>query len=391
MTSILLVAPTGSPLQQLHRSWSDSRPRDSVTFLTDLGAVADTLNGRAWSVMLLDGSLPDQAASEVLANAMDHHPNLIRLLVLPEDQGHVTNIQGAHQVLPCREDIAYLDPVIDAALAVSAQIAGNERLARLVSRLQKVPSPPMLYFDLRDALESAQGDLEQIAEITSRDPGLTAQVLKIANSGFYALPRSVSDLSDAIRLLGTDTLLSLVLAAHVFAGMPPPGMRLDVLWQHSAHVSALARQIAEMDGAKRNDQGMCTVAGLLHDIGLLVLLENDSSTYQPLWNQTGGDEGELAELERKTYGITHGELGGLVLKLWTLPAPIVEAVNFSHRWDAPVNTPVAQAVMTAEWLLDLAGDGMPSADALPEFLSGTANDRLVSWMQFRDEVEEQVA
>ena len=86
-------------------------------------------------------------------------------------------------------------------------------------------------------------------------------------------------------------------------------MRLDVLWKHSARVSSLARQIAAMQGANRTQQSACAVAGILHDIGLIVLLENNPSTYQHLWKECNGDEAKLAEMERAAYGLDHGELG----------------------------------------------------------------------------------
>ena len=300
MSEILLAAPEGSATERLFRTRAPNEGAYEATLLPDLAAVPGTLEGRRWSVLLADAAFNQADLERTLQETAQSHPEIVRLVIAETSNGSGPEIRGAHQVLPERDDWTYLAPVVSTALEVSARLSANPRLAGLISRMDKLPSPPMLYFDLREELESEAGGTAGLARITARDPALVAEVLKIANSGFYALPRSVTDIADAIRLLGSDALLSLVLAAHLFSGMPPPGMRLDVLWKHSARVSSLARQIAAMQGANRNQQSACAVAGILHDIGLIVLLENDPSTYQQLWKESNGDEAKLAEMEQAT-------------------------------------------------------------------------------------------
>ena len=391
MTAILLVAPDGSALHKFYLSWSRAQPDHEIIRLKQLGAVQYALAGRPFGVMLLDGTLPKNELCEVLQLAASDCPGLIRLMVAAAVDDSEGQFADAHQVLPLRDDLDYLGAVVESALSVSGQLFTNVRLAKLISGLRKLPSPPMLYFDLRDELERDRGDLPHLAAITARDPALVAQVLKIANSGFYALPGTVSNLTDAIRMLGTDTLLSLVLAAHIFSGMPPPGMRLEVLWQHCARVSSLSRQIAALEGADLAVQEVCAIAGMLHDIGLLVLFENDLANYQPLWKRSAGNEAVLAELERDSYGVSHGELGALVLALWALPKEIVSAVSSSHSWDAPAEAPVARAVMAAEWLLDIVGAGMPHSEELPAFLDDRCRQHLELWFKARDDIKDRVA
>lgn len=391
MSEILLAAPQGSATERLFRTRALSGGAEEATLLSDLSAVSDALAGRRWSVLLTDASFDREDLERMLQETAQSHPQVVRLVIAEASNGSGPSIRGAHQVLPDRDDWSHLAPTLSTAQEVSAQLSANPLLAGLISQLDKLPSPPVLYFDLREELESENGDLAGLAQITARDPALVAEVLKIANSGFYALPRSVTDLPSAIRLLGSDTLLSLVLAAHVFSGMPPPGMRLDVLWKHSARVSSLARQIAATQGADRNQQGACAVAGILHDIGLIVLLENNPSTYQQLWKACSGDEVRLAEMERSTYGMDHGEIGAMVLKLWTLPEEIVQAVQISHRWEEPVDAPVAQAVMTAEWLIDTSRGDASTDEPLPAFLGSEASGQLATWIEARDGLEQEVA
>ena len=393
MKSVLLAATENSQLHQFYRSWSSDRQDLDTLLITGCDTSAASLLGRRIDTVLLDGTLPDEELRSMLNTFRETQPHVVRLVVLPPEKV-ATEITGAHQVLPLRDDMSYLDSMIDQCLAVSEILSGNERLASLISELEKLPSSPMLYFDLRDELSSEQGDLESLTEITARDPALVAQILKIANSAFYALPRSVSNLEEAIRLLGSDTLLSLVLAAHIFSSMPPPGVKMELLWEHSGQVSALARKIAALQGADRDTQGVCAIAGMLHDIGLLVLLESDPVRYLPLWKQSDGSEALLAELEQETYGMTHGELGALVLSLWGLPTEIVDAVACSHRWDESMDpnedSTVALSVMTAEWLLGVEDIEGLNAEELPVFIQ-SLDGQVGEWLHLRDGVEALVA
>jgi len=393
MKSVLLAATENSQLHQFYRSWSSDRQDLDTLLITGCDTSAASLPGRRIDTVLLDGTLPDEELRSMLNTFRETQPHVVRLVVLPPEKV-ATEITGAHQVLPLRDDMSYLDSMIDQCLAVSEILSGNERLASLISELEKLPSSPMLYFDLRDELSSEQGDLESLTEITARDPALVAQILKIANSAFYALPRSVSNLEEAIRLLGSDTLLSLVLAAHIFSSMPPPGVKMELLWEHSGQVSALARKIAALQGADRDTQGVCAIAGMLHDIGLLVLLESDPVRYLPLWKQSDGSEALLAELEQETYGMTHGELGALVLSLWGLPTEIVDAVACSHRWDESMDpnedSTVALSVMTAEWLLGVEDIEGLNAEELPVFIQ-SLDGQVGEWLHLRDGVEALVA
>ena len=328
-------------------------------------------------------------------------PAAIRLAAVGAGAGQAreshVQIALAHQCLPAGVEAPRAQIVLSAALAVAARTHGNAELARLICRLQDVPSPPALYFDIREQLQARDGTVKQMAAIAERDPALVARVLKVANSGFFGLPRSVNDLNSAIGMIGTDSLLSLVLSSHLYAGLPPPGLNLDVLWRHALEVSLLARQIARAEGGSRAEQNSAATAGLLHDIGLMVLLQSESARYQPLWRRAGGDEAQLVQLERGQFGVDHGELGALVLTLWTLPADVVVAVQQSHGSPC-IGSPciggpclggtslASRAVLAAEWLLGSSETAFDIADA-PVALTSVATqpfaESLQRWQHLR--------
>ncbi len=384
MTALLLIG-SGRNLSDLQRQLAARQPGWVIVRSPDASAAIDRLTRRPAQVVVASlGSVPE--CESLFSSVAAVSPGSIRLALSDSPQPSPAGIRGAHQNIAGRGDIDGILATVRAAADVAARCANRKRLQRILSRFEEVPSPPLLYFDIRDELSSTRGTAASMAEIASRDPALVARTLKIANSGYYARPRAVGDLTDAIRLLGTETLLGLVLAAHVYAGLPPPGIRLDSLWQHAFYVSRLAREIARIEGGTAEQVARSHVAGLLHDIGLLVLLQNEPARYQPLWRQSGGDESELIRLEREAFDVDHGELGATILTLWNLPAGIVDAVANSHpRPDAralPDDPLISRSVMAAEWLLEHRA--LEDYDDVPPALAATPPDVLKRWLVARD-------
>lgn len=241
---------------------------------------------------------------------------------------------------------------IQRGLSIWEQIKDNDALASLVIKLNKLPTPPALYFDLRDEFESRNCNTESLANIIARDQAITVRLLKVVNSGFYATPRSIVELKQAISFLGIELVLGLVLSAYLFDSLPLPGINLDKLWKHNLTVSALAKHIAKELGGDRNIIDASGVAGLLHDLGSLILLANLPTQYHTIIRQSMGDESVLLPLEYEHFGAAHPEIGALALKLCNLPDDIIEAVALHHQPPGQTEMLTAKAVLLAEWLVN---------------------------------------
>lgn len=396
MAEILLVGSLNGVLGKLATALGTSEPDWSIRQIAGADAAVDQIRRRTADLVLAAYPTTDSSAEEsdsynvLFQRVAQESPATIRLALIAQHEPLPDKLAFAHQTLVVRDNMDYLRPILSAALEVAEKVRAHPQLQQIICNLESVPSPPTLYFDIREQIEDPNSDVAQMAEITARDPSLVARILKLVNSGFYALPRSVADLKDAISLMGTDTLLGLVLTAHLYAGLPPPGLRLELLRDHTFRVSTLARQITQAQGGNRSVQSQSAVAGLLHDIGLMVLLENEPARYQPLWSRCHNDEAALAEMERETFGVTHGELGALILSLWSLPVEVVEAVANSHApaqlypCDPAEPSLVSQSVAAAAWLLDTASEDAP--DQTPGTLQGMSEATVSSWRNLRDEL-----
>lgn len=278
------------------------------------------------------------------------------ILLIDEQSGEVTNeIKFAHQILPASCAEKEIVAAIGRGITLSLEVRKNPKLASFLVKLDSLPSPPFVYFDLRDQLGLPNCNAGILTEIISRDQALAAKILRVANSGFYAVPRTIANLHQAITLLGTETLLGLVLATHLFEGLPLPGLNLDNLWKHAVAVALMSRQAAKERGAEREQVEASGIAGLLHDLGSLVFISNKPAEYQTLLRNANGDEMRLIAMERQNYGVDHAELGGLVLLLWGLPDAVVHAVRHHHDYamqDTLVAASPTWAVLIAEFMFN---------------------------------------
>jgi putative nucleotidyltransferase with HDIG domain len=389
---ILFTETDGQALQRLMPQLAGSHNDWEIVLIGDASAALELLSQRDFATVIASFGNDQENCECFLQAVQKRAPAAVRYALLPE-QSAINGAdfpESAYQCFPSDCTAAELETAIQRGLGVWRQCSDNPDLAALLSNLHKIPTPPTLYFEIREELNSPDSDARSIAKIVGHDPSLSAKILKVANSGFYALPRTITAIHEAISFMGTDTVTSLVLASHVFDRMPVPGLNLDAMWQHCLMVAALARHIATEEGGDRLTVNTAGVAGLLHDIGQLILLSNVPELYQSLLRQAGGNENALLDMEREQFGVGHPELGSYVLGLWSLPDAVVEAVARHH--DCPgdnrqsaslINT----AVFSAEWALQElpAHDqaGQPSEYVCP---IDASPDRIGGWREICEQL-----
>ncbi len=283
----------------------------------------------------LDMKLED--GTDLLKAVQLAYPDIIRIVLSSEPDGESEVIlratQSAHRFLakPCRGEI----------LLEQIEKAGNLRrllqsreLLEIIGGIPYLPSLPELYHELVRAVESPLISLGEIGEIIARDVSMTGRVLHLVNSAFFGLPRKVSNPQTAVVLLGINVIKSLVCYVKLFFAAPDsiiPGLSLDRLWLHSSLTARLSREIATNLNSPPSVQEDAFLAGMLHDVGKLLLLDHPryfSRVLQPLSDTS---EKEFSEAEYKTFGTSHAEIGAYLLGLWGLPDPVVEAVACHHR------------------------------------------------------------
>lgn len=202
---------------------------------------------------------------------------------------------------------------------------------------------PQAAMRVRSVAGSPKSTLLDLEEAVSLDPTLSAQVLKVANSPFYGLRREVGSVQRALFVLGFDATrdMAMALTMMAMADSERPGRR--GLWRHSIRVGAAAQQLGQM--ARDVDPREAFVTGLLHDLGKLILLEIEETTYLSMALSRSPDH---IDQEQSRYGFDHALLGGRCLEIWGLPEAMCLAVRDHHLAPASDPSPMAALIHLAD-------------------------------------------
>ncbi|MFT4579444.1 MAG: HD-like signal output (HDOD) protein [Nitrospinales bacterium] len=202
----------------------------------------------------------------------------------------------------------------------------------LIQSETQIPSLPEMFYQFKQAIDDPESSFDEICEIVGNDPGLTARILRIVNSAFFGFSQQVETISHAIGTIGREQLNDLVLSTVVidqFKNIPPTSLNMETFWKHSIACGLSARNLAFLKGEDNSERFF--VAGLLHDIGRLVICIKLPSKVLEV-SQRSKSKGEtLHKAEFETMGFNHALVGSLLLKAWKLPKPLVEAVGFHHN------------------------------------------------------------
>lgn len=244
-----------------------------------------------------------------------------------------------------------------------------EGLQGLLKSGTQLPTLPTVVFQVHAVLDDDRKGAADVAAVIERDPALTTRLLRAANSALYSRGGDrVASVYAATQRIGLNQVrgLCLVLAVVQAFGSRRRALSHEALWAHSGAVGAVARYLwvgTRAPGVPADD---VYVAGLLHDVGLLVLDQFFSEDFDRLAALRQEIELPLWQHEEDLLGMDHGEVGGLLLGSWSLPPAVVDAVTYHHRPDdAPEkHRKVCEVVQAAELLCSEEGWGLPDEHPL---------------------------
>ena len=195
----------------------------------------------------------------------------------------------------------------------------------------QIPSLPEIFYQFKQAIDDPESSFEEIGEIVGNDPGLTARLLRIVNSAFFGFPQQVETISHAIGIVGREQLNDLVISTIVidqFKSIPPSSINMESFWKHSIACGLSARTLALLQGEANPDRFF--VAGLLHDIGRLVICIKLPFKVLEISLRSKSKGETLHKAELGSLGFDHADVGGFLMKTWKLPKALIESVEFHH-------------------------------------------------------------
>jgi putative nucleotidyltransferase with HDIG domain len=373
------------------------RHKWDMAFASGGPAALDEMRRAPVDVLVADMRMPVMDGATLLRIVKDEHPETVRIILSGHSEMELAMraVPVAHQFLdkPCKPEV--LEQVVERACSLHALVR-DEKLRKVLGGLKKLPALPAAYSALERTLADERAGARELAQIIEQDIAMSAKILQLVNSAFFGLSRRVTSVPEAVSYLGFRMIQQLMLGAEIFADggfASRPGMSLEGLRDHSLLTAAIARRILSDDRRAAED---AWTAGLLHDIGKLILaaeLPEHLAAPVSVAQQTGRP---AYEAEQQLYGVTHAEIGAYLVGMWGLPYSIVEAVGNHH---APERVPhPGLDVLTAVYVANaLAHECEPDARAYQpplnsDYLSSFGIlDRIPGWRDDANELAFQVA
>ncbi len=391
---LLFVDDDRMVLAGLRRALHEMRAEWEMEFAAGGREALEAMENSRFDAVVTDMRMPGMDGAELLDRIKDRHPEVIRIVLSgqSEKDAMLRSITPAHQYLakPC--DLRELKLRLTQAFA-SRDMVRNKGIAAAVARLRSIPSLPGIYKELTAALRSETTSLAQIEAIVARDLGMATKILQLANSAFIGVHGRVPSLRQAVSLIGIDTVRTLTLSIHIFSRFDRRSAiatEVASLWEHSVAVAALAQRITAQESGDKAMAEESFAAGLLHDVGKVILLSERPKEYHETRERLKKDGVSVEDAETELLGCSHAQLGGYLMSIWGLPTSLVQAVAFHHCPSQAIEPEFSTltAVHCADALVHRAGDGNDRTEMDGAYLEklGLAG-KAASWQSLLDEMQ----
>jgi len=248
-------------------------------------------------------------------------------------------------------------------------------VASLAARLAKVRPFPVVVGAVRKAAADSRTSLGDIARLVESDVRVGTDLLRLANAVTSGLAERCTSIRQATTLLGLRRITEVVTSAAALSMIEGAGADAQRVVRHTLAVAGVARFLAPVTGLSPDE---AFTAGLLHDIGMLLLLQSEDELYEGLLEHLEGDAEPGLDEERALMGFDHATLGGAVLEHWRLPSPLPEALALHHDWPAAVEAGGTVALLVAllrvseALVVELAASEEPRTDRVDALLEEPA-------------------
>jgi HD-like signal output (HDOD) protein len=323
---ILFVDDDPSILAGLENLLYKDRKRWDMVFALGGQLGLDEMRKAPFDVVVSDMRMPGIDGATLLGKIKDECPATVRIMLSghADREAIVRLLPALHQLLvkPC--NAATLRGVIERSFD-GINIDRDAKIRQIVGAVDKLPTPPDVFFELSRLLQSATASVNDVAKVVTRDPALSAKVLQLVNCSYFGAGQVTTSIPQAVTMLGTEQLRYIALTASVFSA-PKTGcmFSLEDMQQTSMRAAILARAFAE---PQQREEAFAST--LLHHVGHVVLALCRGAEFKVFGERVKRGENPL-DVELELFGVTHADVGARLLAIWGLPMVIVDVVQFHH-------------------------------------------------------------
>jgi HD-like signal output (HDOD) protein len=317
-------------------------------------------------LILSDQLMPRMSGSQLLEETQSAAPRTLRVMMsgfVPLDR--LGGITAAHQYVAKPFDVAQLKKLLERIFAAHDRVQ-DKQLQQVVASLRSLPSLPQMHNTLVEELKNEQSASAAIGQMVAQDAGLSAKVLQLANSPLFGREYIVSSPVDAVFCLGTSMVAAVVLSQTFFkhyGAIAHPEFSLPKVWSHCWDAASLAQCYAREQGLARKEQEEVFMAGLLHETGRLILMDNFPIRYQRACVAARRARSPLGPHLREVFQAAPCEIAACLLDLWGMPGSVVAAVSMLEHPEK--EKPAGFTATSALYIADQIGTRENPPDAFP--------------------------
>lgn len=304
-----------------------------IYFATNADQAFEFCENKKIDIIFTDIRMPGKNGIQLLTEIAFQFPQIIRIVLSAHSDKEtiVGSVGIAHQYILKPFGGQQLITRIEKLTKLKGLLT-DKNLSEIITKVKKLPALPENYLKLEKILESDNPSIYNISKIIEQDVAMAGRILQLSNSAYFNLSVQVTDIMQSINMLGVNTIKSLVLYSEIFTNSDKLSSRvidLNSLWSHSIKVAYLSTEFAAVMYQDFSFSKEMYIAGLLHDIGLLIMIQ------LPGYDENIGlimDERNLSvhQAEFSWKNVTHAEVGAYLLGVWNIPEKVIEAVLHHH-------------------------------------------------------------
>lgn len=331
---ILFVDDEANILDGLRRMLRPQRLEWDMNFAASGQDALSALSEQHYDAVVSDMRMPGMDGAELLAQVQHQYPHIVRIILSgqSDQEAILRSVAPSHRYLakPC--DAQLIKSVLVQSFALR-DLLNRDELRSVVAGMDHLPTLPSLYEKLVEMLQSEQTSVHDVGELVASDPVMASEILRLVNSAYFGIGRRITNPSQATTYLGLETIRDLVLAVGLFTQLDAGSTKnfsLEQLWNHCLAVCGFAKRIATHECMPKSIIEDACLAGLVHDLGVLVFATSLPEEFSKARELELNGEIDPNVAEREIFGATHAEVGAYMLGLWGIPETVVAAVAFHH-------------------------------------------------------------
>lgn len=351
-------------------------------------AALEAVQKQHFNVVVANIELPEYGGAELLSRIRTIHPDALRFIAANESlkEKVMGDVVSGNQFISIPYDRNRIKTSIGRSLATDYGMSSGVR--ELVGRIRTFPTIPSLYLEVVNALQSSSVTTAEIGALIAKDMAMTTKLVQVLNSAYFGLPRTITDPTEAVGILGFDTTKSLIMTVKLLSQydkVKPVYFSIDNIWKHSTAVARGAKVISLLETGSTDFSATAYTAGLMHDLGKVILAANFDTQYHAAHDLARKQNLPLWTVEKDIFGATHGEIGAYMQATWGMPEEVVRAAAMHHspqrandkNFSALTAVHVANAL---EYEGNVETDGLPVSTVEMEYLEQLGlQNKLNTW------------